>query len=403
MSPAELWAASGCLALTGWPDSAPSQLGRPAAAFAAELAQRITTETAGAGDQWPTRTVDLDGPALLAERSAHTFFQRQGNRSCNGTSRVLRCADGHISLTLSRPSDIDLLSAVFEQTYSTSIDPWQFAAKHSVKATTRALADQAVLLGLSVAEFGVAEVSSERRVPREQVTRIGGEVSPQGSPLVVDLSALWAGPLAANICGMAGAHVIKVESSNRPDGTRFASPAFFDLLHGGHDSVVIDFTSATGRRQLVDLIKRSDAVITSARPRAFEQLGIDPDELMRNFPITCWMAITAFGPSQPGRIGFGDDAAVAGGLFGRTGRGPIYVADAIADPLTGLFAASILLRALRTGERVIANVALAEVAAMATAVPAGDPLAEPVPCAPRSRPVATVAATPGADNVRWLS
>ena len=44
-----------------------------------------------------------------------------------------------------------------------------------------------------------------------------------GSPLVVDLAALWAGPLAASLLTMAGARVIKIESRTRPDAARRAS------------------------------------------------------------------------------------------------------------------------------------------------------------------------------------
>ena len=44
------------------------------------------------------------------------------------------------------------------------------------------------------------------------------EIDPH--PLVVDLSALWAGPLCAHLLGLAGARVVKVESLGRPDGAR---------------------------------------------------------------------------------------------------------------------------------------------------------------------------------------
>ena len=43
-------------------------------------------------------------------------------------------------------------------------------------------------------------------------------------PRIVDLSALWAGPLCAHLLQLAGASVVKLESTRRPDGARFGAP-----------------------------------------------------------------------------------------------------------------------------------------------------------------------------------
>ena len=48
-------------------------------------------------------------------------------------------------------------------------------------------------------------------------------------------------------------------------------------------------------------------------------------------------------------MGFGDDAAVAGGLVCWDGGGPVFCADAVADPASGLVAAAAVLDALRWG------------------------------------------------------
>ena len=55
-----------------------------------------------------------------------------------------------------------------------------------------------------------------------------------------------------------------------------------------------------------------------------------------------WLRITGYGTEAGSaeRVAFGDDAAVAGGLVGYDGAGPVFVGDAIADPLTGLEAAA---------------------------------------------------------------
>ena len=62
-------------------------------------------------------------------------------------------------------------------------------------------------------------------------------------------------------------------------------------------------------------------------------------------------------------VGFGDDAVVAGGLWSRTDAGPGFVADAVADPLTGM-AAAVQAADLLTGDRAaVVDVPLAGVAA----------------------------------------
>ena len=96
------------------------------------------------------------------------------------------------------------------------------------------------------------------------------------------------------------------------------------------------------------LIEAADIVISSARPRALEQLDLDPAELIRDRPALVWIAITAHGWQgiDGQRVGFGDDAAVAAGLVATDSDGrPAFVADAIADPLTGMSAAAAALRA----------------------------------------------------------
>jgi crotonobetainyl-CoA:carnitine CoA-transferase CaiB-like acyl-CoA transferase len=112
---------------------------------------------------------------------------------------------------------------------------------------------------------------------------------------VVDLSTLWAGPLASHLMQLGGARVVKVESTSRPDGARRGPARFFDLLHAGKESVALDFTSPTGRRALVSLVARADIVLESARPRAMHQLGIDPAALVRARPGLTWISITGYG------------------------------------------------------------------------------------------------------------
>ena len=135
--------------------------------------------------------------------------------------------------------------------------------------------------------------------------------------MVVDLSSMWAGPLCARLLGLAGAQVIKVESADRPDGARAGDRRFFDWLHAGHRSVVVDFRSESGRAALAALLETADVVIEASRPRALAAFGLAP-ETTPHRDGQVWLSITGYGRAEADRVAFGDDAAVAGGLVGWT-------------------------------------------------------------------------------------
>ena len=61
-------------------------------------------------------------------------------------------------------------------------------------------------------------------------------------------------------------------------------------------------------------------------------------------------------------MGFGDVAAVAGGLVARDDQGPCFLADAVVDPLCGLVAAAAVLEALSAGGRWLLSAAMAPMA-----------------------------------------
>lgn len=282
----------------------------------------------------------LDGATLLGERAMLNGFDIPGRISAGGGCRLLSTRDGWIALNLARPDDRALLPALFGDA---GIDAGDDAAlARSVALASEAkLVEQGRALGLAIA--GVGEETAGSSV-------IPGTSGPQRTPtrsraqLVVDLSALWAGPLAGHLLWLAGAEVLKVESRNRPDRMRDGDPALFARLNQGKASVAVDLQSADDRDALIALIRRADIVIEAARPRALLQLGIDADQLVRETPGLVWVSITGHGAGGDAAnwTGFGDDCGVAAGLsaalFEASGHMG-FVGDAIADPLTGIRAA----------------------------------------------------------------
>jgi hypothetical protein len=311
----------------------------------------------------------VDTLALLGERAAAAGLTRRGDVSCGGATRLLPVRDGWLAVCLARDDDVGLVSAWLEVDPIDG-DPWGVVAGVVARRDATEVADRAARLGMPVSRVG-SVVANGAPV---RATRLRERTIRRGSPLlVVDLSSLWAGPLCAQLLGAEGARVVKVECVHRPDGARRGSPAFYDRLHRGHESVVIDFRSPAGVHELELLLRSADVVIEASRPRALEQLGIDAAAIVDAGPDV-WISITGHGRHEPerDRVAFGDDAAAAGGLVAHDDQGPCFVADAVADPLTGVAAAAAAVAALAAGGGWLLDVAMSRVAAhVAAGAPAG--------------------------------
>jgi hypothetical protein len=296
------------------------------------------------GDQ-----LDVDGPALLRERSEILGIAPAGTVSAGGTCRLLLTRNGvWVAINLARRSDIDLLAAWMGHEWEGA--PWDAVAGHLHSVDADDAVERAQLLGIPAA----VAVEARADLP-VQVTPGGPRSAGRTAPLVIDFSALWAGPLCARLLGEHGARVIKVELPGRLDGARAGHPEFWDRLNGAkeHRTVAMD--------ELADLLDDADVMITSARLRALEQLGLDLERRAAERGLV-WVAITGYGMASEwcDRVAFGDDAAVAGGLAVAAGGpdAPVFVGDAPADPLAGLHAAHAATNALDTGHGAVLDVSM---------------------------------------------
>ena len=316
------------------------------------------------------RIAALDGPTLLGERGSNGNYRINGKVSAGiGGSRLYPTrGGGWFALTLIREQDRDLLPALFLDAAIDTADDDAIAravARHDcLELVTRGRE-----LGLPVASAdetpSSAPVSHIEQGPRHPGRREGG-------PLVVDLSAIWAGPLIGHLLWLAGAEVVKVESLGRPDLIRRDDPATFDLINQGKASVVVDFHDDAEKSRLIDLIRRADLVIESSRPRALRHLGIDANALVAETPGLVWLSVTGHGATGEAAnwAGIGNDCSVAGGLSralaiacGEIG----YVGDAIADPLTGITGALEGWRAYLAGDACRIGLAMSAITAHALA------------------------------------
>jgi crotonobetainyl-CoA:carnitine CoA-transferase CaiB-like acyl-CoA transferase len=375
---AAAWAASGAMALTGRAGGAPLLPEAPLAPRlrAAQLVLGLLSSRLG-------RHVDVDVLGLLGERAALASLGRQGDTSTGGAARLLRAREGWVVVNLARLSDVDSIPAWLECGIP-GTDPWETVAAAVADRDAADIVERAQLLGIAVADVPEAGAKADDPqlaargqrgygAPWVNDPHVDSERPPsparmRTAPLVVDLSPLWAGPLCAHLLGLAGGRVVKVESRSRPDAMRDGNPAFFDLLHAGYESVVLDLSEREGRHVLRELILRADVVIEESRPRALAQLGIDLHEVMSTRPQITWISITGYGRVGPwsNRVAFGDDAAAAAGVVVEEAPGqPVFCADAVADPVTGVYAAIGALAALLGGGGHVIDVPLREAAGYA--------------------------------------
>ncbi|MEO3822708.1 CoA transferase [Actinomadura sp. B10D3] len=338
---ASAWAASGTVILSGRPGGPPLVPPGRAAVVARDLAARFAVLTGAPR---------LDGERLLSERAAFTGHRRGGRVSPGGACRILPTADGWAAVSCARPDDPALLGAL--ACADVGRDPWPAVTSWLREHTGADLVRRAELLG--VAAGPVRTPAPSRRVP------VPASPRPVKGALVIDFSALWAGPLCAHLLGLAGARIVKVETPTRPDGARRGDPGFYRLLHAGHRSVVLDPETAAGRRAMGALVEAADIVIEASRPRALARFGLDAEAAVA--AGTIWVSITADGRASD-RVGFGDDVAAGAGLVCRgADMVPLFCGDAIADPLTGLTAA-VLAATAPPGCGALWDVAMADVVA----------------------------------------
>ncbi|MCY3926668.1 MAG: CoA transferase [Acidobacteria bacterium] len=182
---------------------------------------------------------------------------------------------------------------------------------------------------------------------------------------VLDLTRVWAGPLAMRILGDLGADVIKIEAAwARGPATRsarlarlthlfpendagdcpFNRNAAFNKMNRNKRSVTLELGEPEARRIFEALVERADVVCDNFSPRVMPKLGLDPDRLREINPGVIAVSMPGFGNSGPyrDRLAFGPLIESTMGLTSALGYregGPHRSGIAWPDPMTALHTA----------------------------------------------------------------
>jgi len=202
---------------------------------------------------------------------------------------------------------------------------------------------------------------------------------------VLDLTRVLAGPWATQLLADFGAEVIKIERPDGGDDTRQWGPpylagpdgkstgeaAYYLSTNRGKRSVCVDLAHAEGRRIVRDLALRADVLMENFKVGTLARYGLSHDDLRSAHPGLVYCSISAFGQDGPDANNPGYDAMIQamGGLMsitgiadGEPGAGPQKAGVAVADLMTGMYAATAVLGALferqRSGEGQYIDLAL---------------------------------------------
>ena len=177
---------------------------------------------------------------------------------------------------------------------------------------------------------------------------------------VLDVSTLFAGPLAATMLGDFGADVIKIEHPRgdpvRSHGASKDGVGLWAKVVGRNKrGITLYLGSPEGQDVFRRLVAGADVVIENFRPGTLERWGLGYPELSTDNPGLVLTRVTGFGQFGPyaGRPGFGTLAEAMSGFAAITGEPdgpPTLPPFGLADGIAALAAAFATMTALRARE-----------------------------------------------------
>ncbi len=222
---------------------------------------------------------------------------------------------------------------------------------------------------------------------------------PLAGVTVVDLSRLFPGSYGTLLLTALGAHVIKVEDTDRGDGIRDMmtfpgkpESAGHLILNRGKQSISVNLKHEAGQTLLLKLIAESDVLVDSFRPGVLDRLGLSASALQEANPTLVHVSVTAFGQTGEYSQRPAHDLNSVGyagllGLVRDSDGSPTMPRLQNADLSSGMHAALAVMAGLRVAERdgvayrgdLAMNETVASLLVLQNATVAGTGAVPPVP------------------------
>jgi crotonobetainyl-CoA:carnitine CoA-transferase CaiB-like acyl-CoA transferase len=169
---------------------------------------------------------------------------------------------------------------------------------------------------------------------------------------VLDLTWYVAGPYCTKLLADYGADVIKIERPGTGDPARSLGPFLHDEPHPEKSGlflhlntnkrgITLNLKSETGKKIFRELVKETDILVESFRPRVMPSLGLDYPTLEKINPRLVMTSITSFGQTGPYREFKGSELIFQGYggfmyLCGTSDREPLKKAGNVIQYQIGL-------------------------------------------------------------------
>ncbi len=204
---------------------------------------------------------------------------------------------------------------------------------------------------------------------------LSGLESPVQGPLqgirVLDLTHVWAGPLAARYLGDFGATVVKVEAARSRGSRDMSDPpvggwlgedagrepwnrdAGWISLHRNRFGLCLDLKSGRGREIFLQLVAVSDVVVENFSAQTMAKLGLSYATLAAANPAIIHVAMPGYGGDGPyrNRVAFGSVVESQAGMNARLGYArdhPVNTTQALPDPISAHHALCAIIDAIHT-------------------------------------------------------
>ena len=191
---------------------------------------------------------------------------------------------------------------------------------------------------------------------------------------VLDLTHVWAGPLAARFLSDLGAEVVKIEApygrgprnaAYEPLGGWLGGEAgdepwnvnaIFVKFHRNRKSLCLNLKQPRMRELFLQLVAVADVVIENFSADAMHDLGLGYEELKAVNPKIIYVSMPGYGMSGPyrDRVAFGPTVEAMSGLssmLGYSPEEPYNSAIAPMDPIAGTHGAAAVMEALLRREQ----------------------------------------------------
>lgn len=395
------WAWGGMASLTGQPDGPPLAPGAPVAAMCGALHALIALAAAR-----HARLSSMEVTIGLADVVASLIEVAGLQYAADGTVRgragdwwgragwgLYPCADGTVAVAIRDREQLLRLAQFLNEPELTAERYADFAwglcqALDEVNGIlVRGLAARRVrdvVVGLRARRIAVAEVpdlagllTSEHllvrnafeqvnglRLPRLPIRGLqdvpadeppySGAAQPTTRPLmgtkVLDISSVWAGPMAARLLADLGAEVVKVERPKKRVGSYSTGATwdrdFYAILNDRNKQAFsCDFRDQLAHRAFVELVRKADVLVENFAPGSLDRLGLGHRQLHAINPRLVVVSMPAMGLWGPDSetVGYGstiEQAAGLGWLYADEAGAPHRSGVNFSDPIAGLFAAA---------------------------------------------------------------